>query len=192
MTRIFIDNAIPDIDEVREQALKAKYEDFIGGDGGKYIRVSEANIPSLHRMLGDTLERKICHLKGGFRLNYRSELPNSYIHSDERWAKWACVLYLDPSPPEGNGTAFWRHEKTGATTIPFDLPDVARRVTRDWTHPEEWEMIDFIPAKYNRVAIYSGEYFHSRFPFAGYGTTPEDGRLIYTGFFNARKVHDRS
>ena len=35
-----------------------------------------------------------------------------------------------------------------------------------------------------RAVIYESELFHSRYPFAAFGSGPEDGRLVAVAFFS--------
>jgi hypothetical protein len=49
-----------------------------------------------------------------------------------------------------------------------------------------WKLVDLIPLKFNRAAIYEGALFHSRFPLRAFGSTPEDGRLIGIAFFSLK------
>ena len=42
--------------------------------------------------------------------------------------------------------------------------------------------------KFNRAVVYESALFHSRYPFAAFGSGPEDGRLIAVAFFNLRQT----
>jgi len=87
---------------------------------------------------------------------------------------WAGLLYLQPQAPLNGGLKLWRNR------------DPARRF--DWMTPkEDWEMIDDIGNVYNRLILCRGDLPHSGA--AGWGTTPENGRLYQTFFF--RSAHQR-
>lgn len=177
-----VDDFLPEAEAVRAEALEAPYIDWTGFDDEVYRRICITDVPGLR----EAIER-VCGpvemLGMGYRLNFGGEMPNAAIHSDMGWGTHAAVVYL--SEGEG-GTAFWRHRATGAHRI--DPGDVAlwELVRDDWNRAEAWEQVDCVPMKFNRAAIYEGALFHSRWPFAAFGTGPDDGRLIAVAFFTPR------
>jgi hypothetical protein len=177
---IAVDGFMPDAAAVRAQALAAPYIDWPGHDGEVYKRVCLTTVPGLQ----DALEHHVgpVHMLGmGYRLNFGGEMPNAAIHSDLGWGSHALVLYL--SEGEG-GTAFWRHKATGATRIDVGDAGLLAAVEPDWNDPDKWERHHQIDMAFNRAAIYESALFHSRYPFAAFGTGPDDGRLICCAFFN--------
>lgn len=176
------DDFLPDAEGVRAHALAAPYIDWPGFDGEVYKRVCLCEVPGLR----EAIER-VCGpvemLGMGYRLNYAGELPNAAIHSDMGWGTHAAVVYL--SEGEG-GTAFWKHRVTGAHRI--DPGDIVlwEQVRDDWNRSEAWDRTFTVPMKFNRAAIYEGALFHSRWPFAAFGTGPDDGRLVAVAFFTPR------
>lgn len=177
---IAVDDFLPDADSVRAHALAARYVDWPGPDGEVYKRVCLTPVPGLQ----DALEAHVgpVQMLGmGYRLNFGGEIPNAAIHSDLGWGTHALVLYL--SDGEG-GTAFWRHKATGATRIDPGDTELLAEVAPDWNDPDKWERHAQIDMAFNRAAIYESALFHSRYPFAAFGTGPDDGRLIAVAFFN--------
>jgi hypothetical protein len=45
--------------------------------------------------------------------------------------------------------------------------------------PEVWECVEFVPGVYNRALIFEAPLFHSRHPKHGFGSTAEDGRMVW-------------
>lgn len=179
-----IDDFLPDLDRVREAAIKADYIDYKAHDGQVYRRVWIGTVPGLI----DALEHEmgpIDMLGMGYRLNYKGEMPNTPIHSDLGWGSHAAVVYLIDNPE--SGTAFWRHRLTQRERIDNDDYGLFYDIKSDWGTPAAWDRIEFVPMVANRAVIYESAVFHSRYPFEAFGTTPEDGRLIAVAFFNVKR-----
>lgn len=175
-----IDGFMPHPDLVRRAGLDAPYTDWAGPDGEVYKRVCLIEIPGLQ----DALESRlgpVTMLGMGYRLNYAGEPPNAAIHSDLGWGTHALVLYLQDG--EG-GTAFWQHKATGAERIDPGDHELLDRVRGDWDRQDAWEQTGLVEMAFNRAAVYESALFHSRWPFAAFGTGPDDGRLIAVAFFD--------
>lgn len=179
-----VDNFLPDAAAVRAAALCAPFEDKLGPDGEVYKRVCVTDVPGLIPAL-EAAVGPVEMLLTAYRLNFNGENPNAAIHSDIGWGTHALVLYLCDG--EG-GTAFWKHKATGEHRIePGDVP-LWHAVRDDWNRPEAWDMHALAELKFNRAVIYESALFHSRHPFAAFGSGPEDGRLIAVAFFNLRSA----
>lgn len=179
---IIIDDALPDAARVRAEALRADFIDWQGHDGEVYKRICMAEVPGLRSLI----ERQYGPVEMfgmGYRLNFGGELPNAAIHSDLGWGTHAAVVYLCDGD---GGTAFWRHKATGAERILQGDYELLVLVSGDWDDAEKWERIALAPLKFNRAVFYEGERFHSRWPFAAFGTGPDDGRLIAVAFFTPK------
>jgi hypothetical protein len=178
------DNFLDNPHSVRSRGLRAKYGNLLGQDGEMYKRVCDCTIPEVVDALNAAMGRPIELLGMGYRLNYAGELPNHAIHSDLGWGTYAAVVYLSEPPfDQYSGTAFWRHH-TGWDRCRKGEESVLVDVLNDWDNKEAWEQTAFVPSAFNRAAIYRSELFHSRWPFAAYGSGPDDGRLIVVAFFN--------
>jgi hypothetical protein len=179
---IIVDDFLPDAKSVREAGLCAEYGDLHAHDGETYKRIAIAEVPGfregIERVMGP-----VEMLGMAYRLNFDGELPNAAIHSDMDWGTHAAVLYL--SEGEG-GTAFWRHRATGASRI--DKGDVAllHCIENDWDDASKWDQIALAEMKLGRCVIYESALFHSRWPFAAFGTDADTGRLIAIAFFSPR------
>lgn len=181
---IVIDDFLPDAQAARQHALEAAYIDWQGYDGEVYKRVSLTEVPGLLERI-EAVMGPVDLLGMGYRLNFNGELPNAAIHSDLGWGTHALVLYL--SEGEG-GTAFWRHKATNTTRIDAGQHDLLEVIQHDWDDVSKWEQIGMCPMKLNRAVIYEGANYHSRYPFAAFGTGPEDGRLVAVAFFTPRNA----
>lgn len=171
-----------DATAIRAHALAQEFYDWQGHDGEVYKRVWLGEVPgfvaAIEEMVGP-----VDVFGTGYRLNYAGELPNHAIHSDMGWGTHAAVLYLADGD---SGTAFWRHDATGAESIqPGDF-DLFAKIDGDWDSPEKWTQTAFVPMQMGRLVIYDGSRFHSRWPFEAFGSTKHDGRLIAVAFFTPR------
>lgn len=178
------DDFLPNPESVRSRGIRAKYGNKLGKDGEIYKRVADVVVPEVVDGLQTAMGRPIELLGMGYRLNYDGEMPNHAIHADLGWGTYAAVVYLS-KPPSGkySGTAFWQHH-TGHDRVKQGEAEVLKDVLKDWDNPLAWEQTAFVPTNYNRAVIYRSELFHSRWPFTGYGSSPDDGRLIVVAFYN--------
>lgn len=176
------DRFLPRAEQVREIGIRAPYIDWAGPDGEVYHRVCLTEVPGLLERIEEEIG-SVDMLGMGYRLNFGGELPNAAVHSDLGWGSHALVLYL--SEGEG-GTAFWRHKRTGAERINPGDRDLFEHVRGDWNDESAWEQVRLVEMKFNRALIYESALFHSRHPFAAFGSGPDDGRLIAVAFFTPR------
>lgn len=178
------DDFLESPDDTRSKGLKAKFGNKVERDGEVYKRVADQVLPEVVDALNTAMGRPIELLGMGWRLNYEKEMPNHAIHADLGWGTYASVVYLSTPPDwQYSGTAFWEHH-TGHDRVKQGEENVLKDVINDWDNPLAWNQTAFVPSKFNRGIIYRSELFHSRWPFAGYGSSPEDGRLIVVSFFN--------
>lgn len=167
------------ISEVRQQALNAVYEDWLGPDNIVYKRIAVVDIPEIRDRLAE-IYGEVDVLGMAFRANMNGEPPNQSIHTDVGWGTHAMVLYLTDGD---SGTAFWKHIPSGRVELPpFDIHAFID-VRKDWTDESKWMIYDEIQMKYNRAALYKSQLFHSRWPFKAFGTCMEDCRLTLVCFF---------
>lgn len=176
--RVF-DRFLPDPAAVREHALACKFGDLAAHDGEVYRRVCMTEVPGLREAIEAQMGPVQMHAMG-YRLNYAGESPNAAVHSDLGWGTHALVLFLTDGE---SGTAFWRHRTTGTERIDPGQETLLAQVRPDWNEPNAWQMIDFVAMQFGRALIYEGAFFHSRYPFEAFGSSPEDGRLIAVAFF---------
>lgn len=134
-----------------------------------------------------------------FRINKADEdiSTSPYIHADNsiEGSKWASLIYLstpEQDAREYGGTAFWRHKSLGISSLPMDMEVVKSQIdpqefvndlNKDGFDETKWELESMVRMKGNRLLIYPGNMFHSRWPKHGFGDSVENGRLIWVGFF---------
>lgn len=167
-----VKNFLVNPEAVRADALAASWGDLAAFDGELYSRVYQTEVPGLREALENVMGP--CFILGqGYRLNYNGENPNHAIHVDGGWGTHALVLYLSRAPDGtgSTGTAFWKY--TGM--------DNSEGATDD---PSEWEQTYLCQEEFGKAVIYTSDTYHSRWPLAAYGTSPETGRLIAVAFFS--------
>lgn len=98
------------------------------------------------------------------------------LHTDASMGTWTALLYLNPQPPEGDGTAFYRHRATGATGSTDDAE------AADWLDAEQWERIGLVEGRFNRLLLFSSGLFHARAIPENYGTDRDSARLLQICF----------
>lgn len=95
-----------------------------------------------------------------FRQSPAGQQEPNFIHSDEGMGDWTAILYLNPDPPNGDGTTFWRYRPTG------EIRGSARALPKD---ADLWEPWYHVTAQFNRLVMFDSLYFHSRAIEANYG-----------------------
>lgn len=150
---------------------------------------------AVSRLLGVKLGPAPGTQHGHCRLTPKGAKGRSGVHIDP--AAYSGILYLsrpeDCAKPEAGGTDFFRHRRTGLEAVPQDAAKVAASgygdinaliedvVNKDTAYPGQWERVMRVPARFNRLLLFSPWQFHDAAP--GFGTTPEDSRLVMLLFF---------
>ena len=130
---------------------------------------------------------------GSCRLALEPDNKPARIHIDE--SDWTGVLTLTlPEDCRGaGGTEFYRHLPTGTDRLPinaeklheagYDSYDALKQdvLDRDALDRSKWELSMRVPMRFNRLVLVQPQYWHT----AGesFGTSVEDGRLVYLMFF---------
>lgn len=191
------DGFTPDFLKIRQQALDAGFGTQTGPDGLEYTGICPLEAPELIEGIEKAIAHKIVPKLSCFRLNLAGEKPHSWIHSDDICAQYASVLYMNLPKQCQGGTAFWRHKGIGVDSMPteedvqscgFDTKWFCNMMQKEWNDLTWWEQSGFVGMKSNRLLVYPTSMFHSRYPFEPFGSTPEDGRLIWVCFFDIAPV----
>lgn len=194
---LIIDDFLPDPLAYREEVLKHPFHDvWFGGGMFKNIQVHSTNE---HKELLEKVTSKPIHQAYSFlRANYGGEFPHNPIHNDDDIGGIATILYLNTPDQCRGGTALWRHRETGLTRMPTpheikrhgkSPKRVMDRLYADGQDEGNWELVEMADMKFNRLIMYPAACFHSRYDatarahFEGFGTTPQDVRLIWITFF---------
>ena len=92
-----------------------------------------------------------------FRRSPAGQAEPNYVHSDAAMGRFTGILYLNPEPAAGDGTAFW-----------------------EWDGGD-WRMVRLVSAKFNRLLTFDAALPHSRALFDKYGAG-DTARLIQVVF----------
>jgi hypothetical protein len=150
---------------------------------------------AVSRLLGMKLGPAPGTQHGHCRLTSKGAKGRSGVHIDP--AAYSGILYLsrpeDCARPDAGGTDFFRHRRTGLEAVPQDPARIAASgysdinalvedvVNKDTTLPAKWERTLRIPARFNRLLLFSPWQFHDAAP--GFGTARENSRLVMLLFF---------
>lgn len=116
-------------------------------------------------------------------------------HSDSQ--HYAAAIYLTPDAPVGAGTSFWRDTKYGCRRPPthqmesYNFIEDRHLAEREiynlynFTHPDNWELVDRVGAVFNRLVIWDAKLIHSASSYQGLiSDSLENGRLVQLFFFS--------
>ncbi|WP_379550419.1 DUF6445 family protein [Qipengyuania sp. DGS5-3] len=197
---LIVDDFLADPWSARAQALALDFDPAqqFGNFPG---RNSTTALPTEHidgavsRLISQQVRGAAGTNHGHCRITLRADKGKSGVHIDP--AAYSGILYLsrpeDCAKPNAGGTDFFRHKRTGLERAPTDLPGAQAAgyldpnalidgvVNQDTTKPAKWERVMRVPARFNRLLLFSPWHFHNAAP--GFGQTDEDGRLVMLLFF---------
>lgn len=197
---IIIDDFLKDPWAARRAALELDYDpakqhgNFPGCNSATPLPTAAVD-SAVSRLVGTRLGPAPGTQHGACRLTRKGDKGRSGVHIDP--ASYSGILYLsrpeDCARPDAGGTDFFRHRRTGLEAVPQDPVQIAASgysdinaliadvVNTDTTLPAKWERVLRVPARFNRLLLFSPWQFHNAAP--GFGTTPEDARLVMLLFF---------
>ena len=197
---LIVDDFLKDPWAARRAALGLDYDparqhgNFPGLNSSTALDTGAINA-AVSRLLGITLGPAPGTQHGHGRLTSKGAKGKSGVHIDP--AAYSGILYLsrpeDCARPDAGGTDFFRHRRTGLEAVPQDPAKIAASgysdinvlvedvVNKDTTLPAKWERTMRVPARFNRLLLFSPWQFHNAAP--GFGTSPEDSRLVMLLFF---------
>jgi Family of unknown function (DUF6445) len=199
---LIIDDFLKDPWAARRAALALEYDpakqhgNFPGLNSSAPLDMAGVN-SAVSRLLGTPMTGAPGTQHGHCRLTLKGDRGKSGVHIDP--AAYSGILYLsrpeDCAKPGAGGTDFFRHRRTGLEAVPQDPARIAASgygevnaliedvVNKDTTLPAKWERTMRVPARFNRLLLFSPWQFHNAAP--GFGTTADDGRLVMLLFFAA-------
>ena len=197
---LIVDDFLQDPWAARRAALALDYDparqhgNFPGLNSSTPLDTSALDA-AVSRLLGVKLGAAPGTQHGHCRLTPKGAKGRSGVHIDP--ASYSGILYLsrpeDCARPDAGGTDFFRHKRTGLESVPQDPAKIAASgyadinafiedvVNKDTAIPAKWERTMRVPARFNRLLLFSPWQFHNAAP--GFGATPEDSRLVMLLFF---------
>ncbi|MEL7110116.1 MAG: DUF6445 family protein [Pseudomonadota bacterium] len=190
----FLDNPLA----AREQALKLGYP--TGTQRGNYAGTTSERPLKISQVSESVSKRVNYRLKGAdgtlhmhTRLTLRGDKGRTGVHIDPCY--YSGILYLSLPEHCKGGTDFYEHRKTKLDRVPNRPADLMAAgypsvnafvegvVNKDTFRAERWTRAMRIPARFNRLILFSPWMFHNAGP--GFGTSLQDGRLVCLLFLSA-------
>lgn len=174
MSVLVFDNALTAPEEYRAAALRAQFRSY---DFGHCVFHGIA-VGEVGNGFVEWLREKFPEFKPSVSFIRRSPLGQvdpHFIHTDVDMGEYSCLLYLNPNPPEGDGTCFWTHASGDiSSSVPHERSQEGRTA-------ENWTLRQHVQSVFNRAVIFPSNYFHSRAIFENHGTG-DDARLVQVVF----------
>lgn len=190
---IVVDDFYENPMSVRELALSLEYR-----DGGTYpgkdtagLEFNEEYIRRLTNIINRPIERHT--YTANFRISLEEDKAERHVHFDINTHVASVCLTLDKDCK--GGIALWRHKETGLEVVNEKeselIDDIGmttwevdqKIVKQDGQDENNFELVTYVPYKFNRCVIIYGRQLHSPLP-QGWGDSPENGRLTQHLFFN--------
>jgi len=156
ISSLILDNFLPNPDLVRDQAVKLQYP-YTGQFPGVRSDAADTKYQNFFKSrVSEILNVTITEfVMDSFCFQLCYEDSETWIHKDG--CDWAGVLFLTPNAPIESGTALYNNND---------------------------DLVTALGNVYNRLVLYKGNTNHSSM-IAGFGSTPNTGRLTQVFFFNA-------
>lgn len=192
-----LDDFLPNAQEVRQHALDLNYPDNAGPQyfPGRNSTTS-LTLPGLEdylsRRLGVALKPTPGTAHGKCRLAFAGDVGQGGVHIDQ--SHWSGVLYLSEPRDDASGTDFYRHRPSGMIRAPLyqeelsafgvaSFADLWSQVIVPQTNDAaKWEHVRRVDMRFNRLVLFRPWLWHNAGP--GFGSTREDGRLVYLIFLS--------
>jgi hypothetical protein len=199
---IVIDDFYPNPDKIHDLIYSMETEESPGGNYSG-VMTEHAFFTEDHQMIfqkitGDKVKAST-RLTGKIRFSLESDRGKQHIHFDpSQNCIWAGVCYLQKpeyyEPENSNGTVFWKHKRTGLSSIPMtqqgieqhgwnNVDDLRSFLETDGVDESLWDKVLEVPYKYNRLVLFRPWMFHS--PGKNFGTTKQNCRIIQTFFLSS-------
>ena len=187
----------PDALSLRDAALRLTYPEqqgaFPGRNSQERLHIPGL-VPAISHLVGEQLrpiEPLESHAK--FRITRAGDVGRGRVHIDGP-VEWSGIFYLSRPEDCRGGTEFFRHLPTNTERAPLNDAELRAMglssyhavqnelIARDSNDASKWEMTMRVPMRFNRLVLMRPWMWHS----AGeaFGSTLEDGRLVYLMFFN--------
>ena len=173
------DDVLPDPMAYRAMALQQRFQAV--QDGAVVFQgIAPCADPSLPIWIKEQYPRLRPTLSF-FRHSPRGQVEPHTVHDDRSMGDVTCIFYLNPGPPEHDGTSFFKHALTRAVASTSTDPDEHLREAMAWHDPGQWEEWYRVSARFNRLMLFPAKLFHSRAIEENYGSD-ERARLIQVVF----------
>lgn len=191
MNCVVVDNWFADPMAERKAALAATYHD-IEHRGLNYRGISPVEDAKSFQRIEEAVGHKLPKRECIYR-RYLPEYKNeTHIHNDCLIATFTGIVFLTPPEHCKGGLAMWKHKALGWEAQPdqetlrrlglVGADEYFKQVYQDGFDEKRWEMTDYVPMAFNRMVIFWGPRFHSRYPKDPPGTNMDDCRLIKVFF----------
>jgi hypothetical protein len=198
---IVIDDFLQDPHQFRNAALRLNYPvpekpmPYPGRDSDSPLLI-EGFDAAIADIVRERLEPTKGLRNGYFRIALDGDKGTAGVHIDI--AHWTTILYLTlpDDCPDGAaaGTHLFRHNATGSDHSPYNEQELAAMgfstvqefmdqvVNADTNDRDKWTELTSVPMRFNRLLIFRPQQYHDAG--IGFGTSREDGRLIYVNSYN--------
>lgn len=198
---IVYDNFYSDPLAIRNLVLDSEFETNDGSRNysGTNSILSNFN-PEMNQffnwLTGEKLKPALPSCHGHFRLQKSGDTFKQHIHVDFpnfncTWAA-VCYLSLEEHCKDSKATYFWKHKRLGIEEFPIDTQkaadlgfyspnDLKVFMDTDGIDESKWEMLNYVPQKFNRLVMFRSNLWHS--PGELFGDSKDNCRLIQTFFF---------
>lgn len=194
---IIVDNFYKQPNDVRNFALAMEKEPESGGNYAGIMTnnhfLTQEHMEIISKVVGHHVKPST-GFTGKFRFTTTADSYVQDIHFDpgDNNCVWAGVCYLTPIDFPADGTIFWKHNRTGLTSIPLTLDGLTANgfspetlkdfLNTDGVTHSLWTKTFTVPYQFNRLVLFRPWMFHS--PGVAFGNSIDTARVVQTFFFS--------
>lgn len=184
---VIADNFLDDFDTFRRYVDKCEFSGEVNPlDGVLYPGISTAIPDHIRAEIIYKLSRAMgCGISAGqmfMRLSVAGTDAPHQAHNDLAMGQMTAILYLNRVEHCQGGTELVRHKDLGMEDGPL-TDDLVARWQDDHSNPDAWDVVELAEMYPNRIVVFESKKMHRAAPIGGFGSGPEDGRLILGFFF---------
>lgn len=182
---LIVDNFLPDFDDWRAWADGCRFADEVNPVDGVAYPLICRDVPTwgMQQRLVGIMGAPVSIRSIFLRLSPAGVPVPHQAHNDASMGRYSCMVYLNRPEHCQGGTALVRH-LTGFDSQPAIEVESALW-HRDMNKQDHWLPYLTCEMKPNRAFVFRSDLMHRAEPVGGFGTTPQDARLVMTAFFDA-------
>lgn len=193
-----VDNFYDNPDFIRDLALNAEYLEYrnsnVPGYESEKSYYTDKHLDIFKNLINkDILIDPNKYTYGKFRYSLKNSPSLSEMHIDS--LHWSAIVYLSKNEHSKGGLGIYKHKPSNLSYVPQTVEELNQLGFQDRRHLDKvivrpdtknksaWEVMEFIPVKYNRMVLFPGsKYFHT--VTNKFGSNINDARLSHNFFFN--------
>lgn len=183
------DDFLDDYDAFEEQARAGTFEDVTNPQDGVIYPGIGRHVPleiaaevtaKIAAIMSVSTDRIHYSIPMSLRLSVDGTKAPQQAHTDIMMGDYNFILYLDDGDIH-TGTSIVKHISGMECVESASDVELLNAETNKY---DSWKIVSMCQARKNRAAIIPSRLFHRAEPASGFGSSPQNGRLVLLAFFS--------